>query len=69
MPARSFRWSLVFWIAAAVAFVVLFNFEHSLPRIMGFSMPDVIAAGIVLAIWIVALVVTLKKWKTGAKGS
>ena len=69
MPVRTFRWSLVFWIAIAVAFVILFNFEHSLPRIMGFSMPDVIAGGIVVAIWIVALVVTIMKRKTDAKGS
>jgi hypothetical protein len=70
MTARTILWALVFWVAVACVLVVLFNFEPSWPRIrvMGFSMENVVMAGLVVAVWIVAIFFAIKKGKAGAKG-
>jgi hypothetical protein len=70
MTARTILWALAFWVVVAGVLVVLFNFYPSWPsvRVMGFSMENVVVAGLVVAVFIVAIFFAIKKGKTGAKG-
>ena len=46
---RAFWLSIPFWIAVAVVMVVLFNYEDSLPKLMGYSTPTIVEDAFVLA--------------------
>jgi protein-S-isoprenylcysteine O-methyltransferase Ste14 len=66
---NTLRWSFPFWIAVAVALIIVFNFAGS-SSVMGIPLPDVIAAGFVFAV-VIALKAYSWWWKrnSGAKRS
>ena len=48
-----FRWlSLTFWGVFALILVVVFNYNSSLPTVMGISGADVVAGALTVAVWI-----------------
>jgi hypothetical protein len=58
--------SLVFWGAVAVVLVVAFNYDADLPKVMGFSGAHVLAAALMVAIWIGTVIYMMVKRKPNA---
>jgi hypothetical protein len=52
VTAKTLWRAVWFWVAVACFLVVAFNYQDSMPKVLGYSMADVIAAGLMVSIWI-----------------
>jgi uncharacterized MAPEG superfamily protein len=53
---KPFKLGLAFWLVLAFAYILLFNFDYALPRVLGYLGATVGAAAITVAVWIYVLV-------------